>query len=74
MSYHNMYLAQKLSAYRERELEKSLALARLRFDAAGDRRGIPTRVLGIVGEALIALGQKLKDRAEQGADVVSACS
>lgn len=73
MSYQDTYLAEKLLEYHREHLEKSLELARVLREGSADRPGPARRLLSGAGEALIFLGQRLKEQATPSGDFASEC-
>lgn len=71
-TYQDLYVAQQLQRFDERQLEKSLELARLRREGRINRIGFGERIRWGAGEALIAIGQKLKERSNP-LDYASEC-
>lgn len=69
MSYHNVYLAQKLYELQAANREKSLYLARMLAEGSANRAGFAERLLDGAGGALISMGQKLKERNARGGDL-----
>ncbi len=62
--YSDPYFELKVLRAGQRELERKLELARQLREARADRPGVLVRLLLGVGDALIALGWKLKGRFE----------
>lgn len=73
MSYQDLYLAQKLYEDHQRRLARSLELARGLREGSPDRPDVARRFLSGAGEALIFLGQKLKEQAAPTGDFASEC-
>ena len=69
----NPYLELQFYRTREEELERKLAIARALRAGKVPRPGLAERALVGVGTALIAVGQRLKERSEDSLDYAPEC-
>jgi hypothetical protein len=69
----NPYLELQTYRAREQELERKLAMARALVAGRTPQAGLAERALVGAGNALIALGQRLKERSVDALDYAPAC-